>query len=388
VLGVEGVGTIGLIWASISINVTINSIFSGNTIVYFINRYAIRSVYVIATVWTFTGSAIGCAALQVFGLLPGGYAFHIYGLTVLYSLGVAHSRFLLGKDHIRGFNLTNLLQGGLLLFILLFFYYVAGRQEVGSYVKGLYLTNGIAFVVSLALVFPYLAKPEPYKGKSLFSIMKEMFTYGLWGSADNIAESCTARLNYFLVEHFAGLGSVGLLDAGTRIAESVWNISRGMASILYNRIAKSQDRTRQTQLTLQLFRLAFLAVTVVTAGVLLVPEWFYTDYLFTAGFKGVRGVIIALSAGIVMQGCNTILSHYYIGSGKIRYSTAVSCTGLCVLLLTGFWLIPAYGVTGSAWCSSIAFTAMLAFSLRLFAKQTQCRWRDFLPGKDDFHLLA
>ncbi|MDR1936979.1 MAG: polysaccharide biosynthesis C-terminal domain-containing protein [Tannerellaceae bacterium] len=388
VLGIEGVGLVGLIWASVSINVTVNSIFSGNTLVYFLNQYPVRILYPVAVCWTFAGSALGCGALHLSGLLPEGYAFDIYGLTVLYSLGVAHSRFLLGKDHIRGFNLTNVLQGGLLFFILLYFYYVAHRQEVSAYIWGLYLTNGIAFAVSLFFLLPYLRKPEKpaAERKRLFPILKEMLAYGLWGSADNIAETCTTRLNYFLLERFAGVGSVGLLDAGVKISESVWNISRSVAYIEYNRIAKTQDKGKQKQITLQLFKLTFFAISFVMAGILLIPERVYTDYLFSMEFKGIRNVIAALSVGIVALGCNTILSHYFIGSGKIRYSTAASCIGLVCLLIAGSFLIPAYGVTGAALSAGIAFSAMLLFSLVVFIRRTKSRSRDFLPCRDDFRL--
>jgi O-antigen/teichoic acid export membrane protein len=371
VLGIEGVGTAGLIWASVSINVTVCGIFSGNTLVYFLNQYPIRLLYPVAVSWAFVGSAISCSILFLSGMLPEDYGLDIFGLTALYSLCVAHSRFLLGKDHIRGFNLTNLLQGGLLFFILLFFYYVAQRREVSSYLWGLYLTNGIALIAGLLLLLPYLKKPDKPAAdrENLFAILRKMLVYGLWGSADNIAETCTTRLNYFLVERFAGPGGVGLLDAGTKIAESVWHISRSVAYIAYNRIAGTKNRKKQKQITLQLFKLTFLALFIMMTGILLLPGWVYTDYLFGREFEGVRSIIVALSAGIVALGCNTILSHYFIGSGKIKYSAAASCTGLVSLLIAGSQLIPAYGITGSAAAASIAFCVMLLFSIVVFSRQ-------------------
>jgi O-antigen/teichoic acid export membrane protein len=245
---------------------------------------------------------------------------------------------------------------------MLYFYYVARMCEVGAYVRGLYITNGIAAVVSFFLLLPYLRKPEAESCRRL-SVVKEMLAYGLWGSADNLAETCTMRLSYFLVERFVGLGGVGLLDAATKIAESVWNISRSVASIAYQRIAKSRDNVEQKRISLQLFRLTLVAIAAVMAVILLIPEWVYTDYLFGPDFKGIREVIALLSVGIVALGGNSILSHYFIGSGKVRYSTASSCIGLGGLLVAGLLLIPSYGVAGAALSTSMAFCAMLLFSL-------------------------
>ncbi len=104
--------------------------------------------------------------------------------------------------------------------------------------------------------------------------------------------------------------------------------------------------------------------------ILCVPEWFYTEWLFNKEFAGIRQVIMGLSVGIVTLGCNSVLSHYFIGSGRIRWSAASSAVGLVTLLIAGSILIPAYGVVGSAVTSSVAFTAMLLFSCLVF-KRTQ-----------------
>ena len=152
--------------------------------------------------------------MAILGVLPEGHALDIYILSTLTSLVAANSRFLLGKNQIFGFNLTFVLQGGLLFFVLLFLYYGLKIQNVTAYLWGMYFTNGIAFLVSLFLLLPFLNKKEadPRKGRSQYALLKEMFAYGLWGSADNIAEILTTRLNYFLIQRFAGLGSVGLLE--------------------------------------------------------------------------------------------------------------------------------------------------------------------------------
>lgn len=388
VLGIEGVGMIGLIVASINISVVFNGILCGGTIVYFMNRYSMRTIFLPAYLWSFIGSAIACIGMYVTGLLPTSYWLDIYLLSILNSLVAANARFLLGKDHIKGFNLTFILQGGLLFFILMYFYYVMNLQEVQSYVDGLYVTNGIAFIVSSVLLIPYFIKEViPSSNKTLYQILKEMFTYGLWAGVDGLAEACTTRLNYFLIERFCGLGGVGLLDAGTKISESVWHISRSVGFIEYSNVAKTTNVSEQKQITLRLTKLTFFAMTGVMTCIVLIPEWVYTDYLFSADFKGMRNVIVGLAIGIIALGCNTVVGHYFIGSGKIRYSAASSCIGFVTLLITGFIFIPMYDIVGSAISTSIAFTAMLVFSLNQFMKQTSTTFYELMPNKEDIAYL-
>lgn len=389
VLGVEGVGLVGLILASVNIAVMVNGILAGNTIIYFMNKYSMQAVFLPAYGWMLFGSAIACSVMSVTGLLPEGYFRDIYLLSVLSSGVAANSRFLLGKNRIGGFNLTFMLQGGLLFFVLLYFYYGAGRQEVSSYLQGLYITNGIAFLASFGMLWPYMKEKvrDARKGRSRTEVLKEMFGYGLWGSADNIAEGLTTRLNYFLIERFGGLSSVGLLDAGTKISESVWHINRSIGFIEYNRVAQETDPERQKAITLQYLKLTFCAVAFATGCILLIPEWVYTDWLFSAEFEGIRNVIFGLSAGIVTLGCNSILSQYFIGSGKIRYSAASSGIGLLTLLVAGYLLIPLYGIVGSAVSSSIAFTAMLVYSLIIFCKKTGTRPSELCINKADIRFI-
>lgn len=131
-------------------------------------------------------------------------------------------------------------------------------------------------------------------------------------------------------------------------------------------VAREQDPQKQRQITFRLLRLTFLGTLVAVLCLLCIPEWIFTDYLFSHEFKGITSVIRGLSVGIVAFGCHTILSQYLIASGHVRYSAASSCIGLIVLLVAGFFLIPAYGISGAAVTSSLAFSSMAGFSFWAF----------------------
>ena len=385
VLGVAGVGLMGLILAATNIVGVFCGILAGNTIVYFMNRYVLRPIFFSAYCWTFVGAAVACGVMFGMGLLPEGYEVEVYGLAVLTTGVTVNSRILLGKNQITAFNVVFALQGGLLFFVLLFFYYGLRIQEVNAYVVSLYITNGIAFLVSLGLILPYLRQKESNVSnrKPYGVFLKEMFIYGLWGSADNVAEVCTTRLNYFLIKRCVGLRGVGLLDDGTKVSESVWHINRSIGFIEYSRVARTNDVNEQKQLTLRFFKLTFGAVTLAICGILLLPEWIYTDYLFSAEFVGMRKVIVGLSVGIVALACNSILSQYFVGTRRVRWSAGCSFLGLFRLLISGYWLMPLYGVVVAAVSCSIAYCSMLTFSLIVFCRVSGTHWTEFRITKSD-----
>lgn len=387
ILGVNGVGLAGIIIASVNILVILNGILAGNTLIYFMSRYSISTLIPISYGWTFLSSLIGCSILFLTGLLPTGYASDIFLLAILNSFVAANSRFLLGKDNITGFNLIYALQGGMLFFVLLWIYFILEHQDVQAYLWGMYLTNIVALIASLVFLIPYLRKESKLlvkRDKSYPKIIKEMFAYGLWAGTDNLAEILTNRLNYFFIQRFSGMSGVGILDGGTKISESVWHISRSVSFIEYSEIAKTTDEKEQKRITLQLFKLTFCVLVVAIIAILCIPEWFFTNYLFTPEFTGIRTVIRNLSIGIVAYGSYNIISHYFIGSGHVKFSTLCSCCGLITLLIAGFLLIPTNGVAGAAISCSIAYFIMLISSIIIFMRLTHTKAIEFLPNRADW----
>lgn len=387
VLGREGMGIVGIIYASANIVSIFNSIFCGNTIVYFMNRYNLRYVFFPAYCWAFVGSSIVCMILYFFNLLPDGYAMSVFCLAVLISLVSANTMMLLGKDRVNVFNFTFIIQGVLLFLLLMVLYFVIDNKDVNGYLTGLFGAYISAFLFSTGWLIRFLRRKENNPvNKSYPKVLKEMIFYGLWGSIDNLAEGLTTRVNYFLIQHNGGFGQVGLLDAGTKISESVWHISNSVSYIEYNRVSRTTDPQAQKRVTLQLFKLTFCALILVMAFICSIPEWIFTDYLLTVEFTGIRPVIIGLSFGIIALGSNRIISHYFIGSGKIKYSAYCSLIGFILLVVSGIILIPIYGVLGAAVTSSIAYTGMLVFSIFIFKKQTGLSFIELVPTKADFIL--
>ena len=388
VLGREGIGLVGVLYTSANLVAIFNSILCGNTIVYFMNRYNLRYVFFPAYGWAFAGSTVACALLYFFHILPEGYIIAVFCLSVLISLVSANSMMLLGKDRVSDFNLMFILQGVLLFLLLVGLYFVVGYKDIKGYLTGLFCAYISAWLYSFIRLIPFLSKKNNNPAaKSFTTVLKEMYVYGIWSSLDNLAEGLTTRLNYYLIQHTGGYGQVGLLDSGTKISESVWHISNSVSYIEYNRVSKTTDRQEQKRVTLQLFKLTYCALLIVMALICCIPERVYTDYLLTPEFAGIRKVIIGLSCGVVALGSNRILSHYFIGSGAIKYSAYCSFIGLAFLLVAGVFLIPAYGVFGAAVTSSIAYSGMLFFSIAVFMKQTGASLVDLIPTKEDWDEL-
>ena len=127
--------------------------------------------------------------MQLNRLLPMGYAIDIYLLSVMSSLTTANARFLLGKDHIKGFNTVFMVQGGLLFFVLSFFYFVLHLPNFQSYLRGLYCTYGLALAISFYLVIPVIRQDrteQRHTPSGRLALLLEKFGSGLGKGAANV----------------------------------------------------------------------------------------------------------------------------------------------------------------------------------------------------------
>ncbi len=388
VLGREGLGVAGVIYVSANIIFIFNNIFCGSNIIYFLNRYNLRYVFYPAYIWAFVGSVIVCSAMYFLNILPEGDEFSVFALAVLISLISSNSKILLGKDNVKAFNRIYIFQGVSIFVLLLSFYFIADYKNLKGYIFGLLIAHATTCIYSFILLFPYLSiKESTNKPVPVFDFLKEMLHYGMWSSIDSLAEAFTKRLNYFLILNIGGYSNVGLLESGTKISESVWHISNSVSYVEYKTISKTTDKKERKRVTLQLFKFTYCVLLAVMSIVVCVPEWVYTDYLLTSEFTGIRKIIMGLSVGIVAFGSTNVLEHYFIGSGKVRYSAFCSLVGLAVLSVAGLVLIPQYGVFGAALTSSIACLSMLIFVVAVFMKQTKTSFKELFPSKHDYKTL-
>ena len=376
-LGLQQVGEIGLITAAVNLIITFNSLFTGSTLVYFLSHSPQRPVLLLAYGWSVAGTLLGAGFFACLSLFPSIYWPYLLLLSLLGSVANVNTRRLLAWDQIQGFNWTYLLQGGLILPFACLFYYLAGWKEVSSFLNALFLSY---LTATLASFWMLRMAPIPTSGRWIDrALWGKMLRYGLWATIDNAAEVLTTRINHFLIRQFTGWGGVGLLDSGTKVAESVWNISRALGFLANSSVARATTHAEQKQKTLHLLRVTFTGTFLLVTIIVCIPEPFYTKILFSEEFEGITAVIRGLAIGMVAFGCHTILSQYLIASGHVKYSALSSIVGLSVLLAAGIFLIREWSIVGAAVSTSIAYVAMCLTSLASFTRLTGTHWKELLP---------
>ena len=378
-LGAKGTGAIAIIMLAISLNQLFSSLLGGHSLVYFISRAHIASLYFISCVWAIISSAFGTVLLQLFHLLPGQYALHVFFLSVLLSLASSNTMVLLGKERIATYNVISVLQLFILGAVLLVEVEVAGNKTVWAYILALYISFGLYFLFGFLSVLKHLNFSITADIKGL---LRTIFRYAAMVQLASIIQLLNYRLSYYIIGNSFGNAAVGRYDVGVKLSEGMWLVSKSLAMVQFVRIAKMSDLDYSRLLTLKFLKATILVTLSILTILLLLPDNLYT-FVFSKDFGETRHVMFALSPGIMAVAMSMIMSSFFSGNGKPQVNTIASAIGLGTLLVAGFSFIPLLGIVGAGISASLAYCATLIYQLIVFSRHHKFNLHEFIPAKED-----
>jgi O-antigen/teichoic acid export membrane protein len=295
-LGASGKGEQSIFITNIALLLVVCNIVGGASLVYLVPRFDNIKIIGSSYIWTLVICSLLYFFLGSLTDIPSKYVLHICVLSSISSFSSINSTILLGYEKIRKKNLIAVMQTFLIIVTLLFLFAGMGKKSFSSYLTSLYVGYIVSFLLSTAFVIPLI---KPGKG-TLWFMIKEMFRYGFLNQLGHIFQLLSFRISYYLLLSFLGEEEVGVYSTGVSLVESVWVVSRSIATVQYARIANSTDNEYSQRLTVQLLKLSFLISIILLFILSVLPSSFYIR-LFGEEFVRVNEVIILLSPGIIFQ---------------------------------------------------------------------------------------
>lgn len=382
-LGAEGLGTIALIILEIAIYLLISNLVTGGSLVYYASRIRITELFIISYTWMITTALFLYFTLSYIPFISIEYLDHILLLGLLQSGVSTHINLLAGKQQIKPFNLTSLIQGLVQVLSLFYFYFILNEKTVISFIYSTYIAYAIAFIYSLIKLMPYLELSFSLPKKNSFATVIQ---YGLYIQTANISQLLNYRLSYFLLEYYSGRSAIGLFSAGVQLSEGVLLPSKSIGIVQYARLSNTKSILKSANLTLTLLKLSFIITLPFLLILIAIPKAVFIALL--GEDFGLTSLVIGLmSLGIIMLASEVILSRFFSGSGHQKVNATSSTLGLIATLVFGFLLIPHYGFKGAAITYSLSFSAMFIYMLFKFRQITGVGFQRFLISKTDFQLI-
>jgi O-antigen/teichoic acid export membrane protein len=385
-LGPEGKGEQGIIIATIAYILVFANLMGGSAIVYLVPRFSSSLIVLPAYIWSVITAVAFYFVLQFSSLVEGAMVFHIALLSVISAFTAINSSVLIGKEKIAASNLVAFIQPLVITLSLALFFFMLKKNTIHSYILALYISFGIGFFVSLVYYFRVTGKfhfepPGEYR-----IIIRHLFRYGLLNQLAHIFQLLSFRMSYYWLEQTYSSAEVGVYSNGTSLVESIWLISRSISLVQYARIANTTDRHYSQKLTLQLTYAGMIVSFFGLLALALLPPQVYTA-IYGEGFGEVGSVIRSLAPGVLLFNIALIIGHYFSGTGKYHVNTIASFAGMVVSVIAFNFMIPAYGITGAGWATSISYLITTIIVVWFFKNEAVVGFRETIPDRGEIKAL-
>jgi O-antigen/teichoic acid export membrane protein len=285
---------------------------------------------------------------------------------------------LLGSQRIGLLNLILVGQSVLQLACFVIFLRMSGASTM-DYISALYIANGTAAVISGTVVLRALVRRPSFKQKS---VLHALFDQGGMAQGADLLQLLNYRLAYYLIEHFRGLGALGVFSVTTQLAESTWLIPKSIGGVLYSKISNLSEAERQRDLSVILMKVSIGVALLASIVLIAMPERVYSA-VFGEEIIGVKPILLIMMPGLLAMAGSQVLSHYLSGTGRVKHNTVGSAIGLLVTVPLGMLLIPRFGLEGAAFTASSAYCASVLYQLRVFLRVSGSEPKDLLPHRGD-----
>ena len=369
-LGSDLVGQVSLLVLNIAIIQTVNEIYTGSSLVYFIPKHSISNIYKQGFLFSLVCSITINLGFVFFNKVQVEFLPHLLFLSLIITLNSFNSVLLLGKEKIKTYNFLVLMQPLLMVTIVAFHVLILNSKSISSYILALYLSYGLVFILSSILIIRLSNADEFTQAVSLKKVLKN----GIINQLGNLAHTLSNRFNYYLL---GSMALVGVYSSSTSLIEGIWIISGSVSPIILSYVANQKDTGRNTKLTLLLAKLCFILGFVGVLILLVLPANFFT-FLLGKDFEQTKRVMLFLSPGILCLSFSSILSHYFSGLGLQKILLTANISGLVITLCFAWPLINVYGIFGACYAASLAYFVQALVLTTVFVKQNQLSLKELL----------
>lgn len=288
---------------------------------------------------------------QLFIPLLLAVIFSAFSLVVIFyqNLLVAYERFM-------ATSALALIAGGLKLLSLLGLIF-SQQVSLATISLAFFAPTLIVLVVAALVVSPdYLPAPQP------LSVIKPLWKFSRWLALWGITASLASKIDILLLAKLSSLHQAGIYSAASRFAAAFTLVGGAIPAVLtpkFSRVIHLPDQLiRYFKYTIggTLIVLVPMVLAILAAPVLL-PLFFSPAYLASiATFQiltfGLMFFMAAIPANV------TLLSL-----GKTHLIASLAVLQLLIVVISGWWLIPALGAQGAAIASSMGFAGVFIASL-------------------------
>lgn len=200
-------------------------------------------------------------------------------------------------------------------------------------------------------------------------VVRTTLAFGARGYIGNLLQFFSYRLDLFLVNAFCGAAEVGIYSVSVRLAELLWFFPNAVGFVIFPRAASTRP-VAMNRLTPKVLRITLLFSVAGGAGLVLLGRPLII-WAFSTAFSAAYLPMVILLAGVVLLGGAKVLANDIAGRGFPQYNSITSGIGAVVTLALDLWWIPAQGIRGAAWASSVSYAVVFAMTVLFYRRASR-----------------
>lgn len=318
------------------------------------------------------------SAFPALGLVPATQTVYYIMLFVLTSIYIANAFFASLFNGLKEFNKVILISLSIQLMTLV--------ACIGFFLLGYEYANAKSFTYAIILVNAAITAVYLFYYKKLINLaprrnmlstgeLKDFFSYSFIAFLCSLLHFLIMRMDFWMVHHYYGSSSLGIYSLSTSLSQLLWILPQGVALILFP-MSGYMKVPELTTVTNKLCRISlFITLLLVPAGCICA---LFIPALFGEEFTASVSLFYIFLIGVIPHVLVMILASVFAGTGKVKYNLLASFTGFVFACIFYFLLIPAYGLTGGAFASSISYIATALVGIYLYKKQYKIYLKDIL----------
>ena len=278
---------------------------------------------------------------------------------------------LLGAQKFSLYNITTLIQTLLLLLLTTLFLLVFRMGVYGAIWANIFALSASCVIIML-WVWSILGKPIWLLNKAY---LKKALIYGLQAHLSNVLAFLNYRVDMFIINFFLNPTEVGLYAIGVAIVEQIWMISQAASTVLFPMVSQNEKGVRD--LTPIVSR-SILVLNTLMASILFILSKVIILVLYGRAYLSAVSTIQALFIGVIALGTGRILANDIAGRGKPVLNTYINIVSVIVNVILNILWIPAYGIVGAAWASTVSYSVVMLGEVYVYAKISENSWHSVL----------
>ncbi|CAI2432983.1 colanic acid exporter [Serratia fonticola] len=255
----------------------------------------------------------------------------------------------------------------------------------GSYIILAWTVSLEAFVVASMLVILYKRKKVNVKWRCDILVAKQLFRQSWPLVLSGLALMLYMRIDQIMIGNLISNAAVGIYSVAVKMIEVWYFFPMAIVSSLFPKIIKMKHASEE----LYNEKMQFLYDVMVVLGVLLaIFATCISDYLigffYGSQYHGAASLIKIYAWVSVFYFLSSASGRWYINEGLQMYAFTRNVFGLIMCLSLNYFLIPLYGLNGSAFstlvayiCAAYLFDAFHKKTRISFLQKTRSLW---LPG--------